>query len=102
MSNGFPTGEFTVTASDSVLFPVDGITAIVEEKGEYQLTTPSEIVVSMTLEVSGCLFGTHSGRSLLVCQIGISPVRIAGIVTILAEANGGGQWTAEGGGDTDL
>jgi len=99
MSNGFPTGEFTVTASDTVLFPVEGITTIVEEGGEYELTTPSEIVVPMTLETSGCLYGTHSGRSLVVCQIGTDPVTIAGIVTVLSEmTNGGGQWTAEGGG----
>jgi len=100
MSNGFPTGEFTVTASDVVLFPVEGITTITEKGGEYELTTPAEIAIPMTLEASGCLVGTHSGRALVVCQIGVDPVTIGGLVTIPTGlmTNGGGQWTAEEGG----
>ena len=99
MSNGFPTGQFTVTKSDTELFPVDGIATITEDGGDYALTTPSEVVIPMTLETSGCLFGTHAGRSLLVCQVGVDPVTIGGIVTVLDEmTNGGGQWTAEEGG----
>lgn len=105
MSDGFPTGEFKVMASDVVLFPKDGILAIARDDVlDYVVTTPDGLFLPMTLAGNGCLEGEHLSRSLVICQTGVTPVRIAGIVTVLRdfEGNGGGQWTAEeGGGPVD-
>jgi len=103
MSNGFPTGEFTIETSNVPGYPVGGEVVIGGAGNDYTLRVDDGDPVPMAPLGAVCLRSKGGDRVQVVCPTG--PGWIAGLISQLSEepfTNGGGQWTAEGGGDTDL
>jgi hypothetical protein len=105
MSNGFPTGTYTIRTSNvTTAFPVGGRVVIEDTGSEYALQVNGGPTVSMEPDGALCLRTTVASPYMVICPTALR--WIGGLVSAFAaDTNGGGQWTAEegtgGGGDPE-
>jgi len=102
MSDRYPNGRYTIETSDVIGYPPGGEVVVEGSGDDYSLTVDGGDPMPMEPLGAVCLRSKAGERVQVVCPTGAG--RIAGLVSELTEepfTNGGGQWTAEGGGDVD-